>query len=148
MRASGRGRERCGCPGSGAWALPAPDPLAVLAVHGLLGDAEPPGDVLPGPPELPRVLDLDDLQPLGARPQPAHQPHSTRTGPRLGVRPLCALEIRSVPLRPASALRAEPSAPFLISPPQPEGEIRSGADGKSKESSLRPERGKPQGILP
>src|ERR1022692_3256543 len=72
MRASGRGRERCGCPGSGAWALPAPDPLAVLAVHGLLGDAEPPGDVLPGPPELPRVLDLDDLQPLGERSQGRH----------------------------------------------------------------------------
>src|ERR1035441_2621757 len=72
MRASGRGRERCGCPGSGAWALPAPDPLAVLAVHGLLGDAEPPGDVLPGPPELPRVLDLDDLQPLGECSQGRH----------------------------------------------------------------------------
>ena len=47
-------------------------PLAVLAVHGLLGDAEPPGDVLPGPPELPRVLDLDDLQPLGERSQGRH----------------------------------------------------------------------------
>src|ERR1019366_6113943 len=46
----------------------------------------------------------------------------------------------------AAARRAEPSAPFLISPPQPEGEIRSGADGKTlKTSSLRPERGKPQG---
>src|SRR5208282_2971790 len=72
MRVPGRGRERCGCPGPGARALPAPDPLAVLAVHGLLGDAEPPGDVLPGPPELPRVLDLDDLQPLGERSQGRH----------------------------------------------------------------------------
>src|ERR1700728_272885 len=73
MRVPGRGRERGGCPGSGARALPAPDPLAVLAVHGLPGDAEPPGDVLPGPPELPRVLDLDDLQPLGERSQGCHR---------------------------------------------------------------------------
>ena len=69
---AGRGRARSGCPGSGAWALPAPNPLAVLAVHGLLGNAEPPRDVLPGPPELPRVLDLDDFQPLGERAQGRH----------------------------------------------------------------------------
>ena len=67
----GAARQRRGRPGPGARALPAPGPLAVLAVHGLPGDAEPPGDVLPGPPELPRVLDLDDLQPLGERPQDA-----------------------------------------------------------------------------
>src|ERR1019366_3723879 len=76
------------------------------------------------------------------RTPPAQRPHRPTTRRTATVR----TKIRSGPLLPASALRAEPSAPFLISPPQPEGEIRSGADGKTlKTSSLRPERGKPQG---
>jgi hypothetical protein len=46
-------------------------------------------------------------------------------------------EIRSAPLLPASALRAEPSAPLRTSPPPQDsvGEVRSGADGKSRTKS-------------
>ena len=41
----------------------------MLAVHGLPGDTEPGSDVLPGPPERPGIIDLENLQPLGERPQ-------------------------------------------------------------------------------
>jgi hypothetical protein len=37
----------------------------------------------------------------------AYRPHSTRTGPRHGVRPLCAPKSALHPLLPASALRAD-----------------------------------------
>jgi len=36
-------------------------------VHGLFGDAETAGDVLPGPAELACLLDLQQLQPFGQR---------------------------------------------------------------------------------
>jgi hypothetical protein len=89
------------------------------------------------------------------RPQhnPTHQAHSARTGPRHGVRPLCAPTIRPAPLLPASPLRAEPSAPLLISPPpqgDPEAEIRSGADGKPKQRQSQDQRlgqGQSQNLL-
>ena len=45
----------------------------MLAVHGLLGDSEPLGDFLPRPAELARVIDLEDLQPLGEHSQGGHR---------------------------------------------------------------------------
>ena len=44
----------------------------MLAVHGLLGHAEPLCDLLPGPPEPAGVVDLEDLQSLGELPQSSH----------------------------------------------------------------------------
>ena len=51
------------------------------------------------------------------------------------MRPLCAPRTRPAPLPPASALRAEPSAPFLISPP-PRGDprLRSGTAQTAKQN--------------
>src|SRR5580693_10668024 len=60
--------------------LPVADPLAVLTVHGLLGDAQPLRDLLPGPAELARVLHLEDLQAFGERPERRH-----RAEPDIGV---------------------------------------------------------------
>jgi hypothetical protein len=48
--------------------------VAVLAVHRLLGDAEPGGDVLPRPSQFPRVVDLEDLQPFRERSQGGYCP--------------------------------------------------------------------------
>src|SRR5262249_14804287 len=52
----------------------------MLAVHRLLGDAEPGGNLLPGPSQRPRVVDLEHLQPFGEHPQRRH-----RTQPNLRV---------------------------------------------------------------
>ncbi len=52
----------------------------MLAVHGLLGDAEAHCDVLPGPPGRPGVLNLQDLELLGQSPQRGHRPQ-----PDLGI---------------------------------------------------------------
>jgi hypothetical protein len=69
----------------------------------------------------------------------AHSTHTAPTHPRDTPCGHCAPpEPAPHPLRPASALRAEPSAPFLISPPpqgDPEAEIRNGADGQTKPKS-------------
>jgi hypothetical protein len=51
----------------------------VLAVHGLLGDPETLGDLLPGPPQRPGVIDLEDLQPFSELPEGCH-------GPEPGIR--------------------------------------------------------------
>jgi len=48
--------------------------MAVLAVHGLLGDAEAGGDVLPRRSQFPRVADLEDLQPIREYPQGGNRP--------------------------------------------------------------------------
>src|SRR5438876_10493329 len=45
----------------------------MLAVHRLLGDTEPGGDLLPGPSQRPRVADLEHLQPFGEYPQRRHR---------------------------------------------------------------------------
>src|SRR5438034_8074248 len=45
----------------------------MLTVHGLLGDAEPAGDFLPGPSQRPRVVDLEHLQPFDKYPQRRHR---------------------------------------------------------------------------
>src|SRR5690349_1310960 len=49
----------------------------MLAVHRLLGDTEPAGDLLPRPSQPPPVLDLERLQAFGEYPQRRHraQPH-------------------------------------------------------------------------
>jgi hypothetical protein len=83
VHASGPGRKEVRRPRSGARALRAPDGLAALTGHGLLGDAEPAGDVLLGPPELPGVLDVDDLQPPGERSQ---RRHGAEADLRIGAR--------------------------------------------------------------
>ena len=44
----------------------------MLAVHGLLGDPETLGDLLPGPPQRPGVINLEDLQPFGELPEGRH----------------------------------------------------------------------------
>src|ERR1700722_10562807 len=43
-------------------------------MNGLLGDAEPGGDVLPRPSQFPRVVDLEDLQTFRDYPQGGHRP--------------------------------------------------------------------------
>src|SRR5918992_2471140 len=53
---------------------------AVLLVDGLLGDAQPAGDVLPGPALGPGVVDLQGLQGLDQAAQGGHRPQ-----PQLGV---------------------------------------------------------------
>jgi hypothetical protein len=48
------------------WLPPGPGPAAraMFLVDGLLGDSQPAGDVLPGPPLGPGVVDLQGLQGL------------------------------------------------------------------------------------
>src|SRR6266496_1305287 len=45
----------------------------MLTVHRLLGDAEPAGDLLPGPSQRPRVVDLEHLQPFHKYPKRRHR---------------------------------------------------------------------------
>jgi hypothetical protein len=60
-------------------------------VHGLLGDAQAAGDVLPGPAELTGLLDLEQFQPFGQRAQ------GHRARPDVGIvagRAFCDLQSR------------------------------------------------------
>src|ERR1039457_6581922 len=68
----------------------------------------------------------------------AHPPHSSRTGPRHGLPPLGARNFCPPP--------RQPSAPSLIPPPTTRGRDQERRRRQNiKTSSLRPERGKPQG---
>src|ERR1700683_116202 len=69
------GAQRGG--GAGPQLAPA---TSVLLVYGLPGHAEDLGDVLPGPPLVPRVVDLQCLEMLE---QPAESAHGPQPGTRV-----------------------------------------------------------------
>jgi hypothetical protein len=60
------------------WLPPGPGPAAraMFLVDGLLGDSQPAGDVLPGPPLGPGVVDLQGLQGLDQAAEGGHRPQA------------------------------------------------------------------------